>query len=91
MEKGEKFGIITLFTLGGLLLGLWLGVSVMQKTGPRLSVNDGTLIQRMQNTCAESYGVIDGDLEESCGKLQDELATRGYETLNDNGKFWVER
>lgn len=91
MSKTDKIQTIVLFVLGlGLLIVLLTG-QAFNHIGKPMPVDDGTLIQRMKATYSKSYHVIDGDLEQRCGELQDELAARGYETLTKDGDFWVER
>lgn len=45
----------------------------------------------MANTCAYSYRVQDGALEEACGEMIDKIQSDGkHEVLSQGGKFWVE-
>lgn len=48
-------------------------------------------ITDMQVTCERSYQVINGPLEEACGKKIDALQQQGYEVTVKDGLFRAEK
>jgi hypothetical protein len=77
-----------LFTIGAVLA---LGVIGTSDLDAQTAQSHLDLEHQMAVVCHQSYQVIDGNLENACGNLIDQVQADGqHEVISANGYFWTE-
>lgn len=89
-DKQTKFTVKFTLILALLAVVYTLGAYNNQVNGKNAPQSDKMAIEQMSTVCGISHNVNNGELEDQCGKLIDQVQGRGYEVMYNGSNFWAE-